>query len=164
MLLVVSITFFITSVPIVTLQTIERTFKSNYSLNHFNILKGIFLALQYLNHSINFFLYAVTGKTFRREFFALFGFNTKNRKQNNKNNLNCKTKMINNRKKNAKKFTNSTVISEYSIDNNVPNRISIKQNETNDLQQQQQQVFERTTLKTGNMCSPSLASIFLGNN
>ena len=69
MLLVVSITFFITSVPIVTLQTIERNYQQ---ISNLVVLKGIFLALQYLNHSINFFLYAVTGKTFRKEFLALF--------------------------------------------------------------------------------------------
>lgn len=69
MLLVVSITFFITSVPIVTLQTIERNYQQ---FSNLVVLKGIFLALQYLNHSINFFLYAVTGKTFRKEFLALF--------------------------------------------------------------------------------------------
>ena len=68
-LLVVSITFFITSVPIVTLQTIERNYQQ---ISNLVVLKGIFLALQYLNHSINFFLYAVTGKTFRKEFLALF--------------------------------------------------------------------------------------------
>ncbi|CAF0766852.1 unnamed protein product [Brachionus calyciflorus] len=71
MLLVVSVTFFITSTPIVTLQTIEQ---ASFVSKQFdlNLIRGIFLVLQYLNHSCNFFLYAVTGKTFRREFFALF--------------------------------------------------------------------------------------------
>lgn len=71
MLLVVSTTFLITSTPIVTLQTVELVGGLNNS-NLLNIIKGIFLSLQYLNHSINFFLYAVTGKTFRREFLAMF--------------------------------------------------------------------------------------------
>jgi len=68
MLLVVSITFFVTSVPIVTLQTLERNYQQ---ISNLVVLKGIFLALQYLNHSINFFLYAVTGKTFRKEFLKI---------------------------------------------------------------------------------------------
>lgn len=70
MLLVVSTTFLITSTPIVTLQTVELVggLTNSFLLN---IIKGVFLSLQYLNHSINFFLYAVTGKTFRREFLAM---------------------------------------------------------------------------------------------
>jgi hypothetical protein len=68
MLLFVSLTFFITSTPIVTLQTIELA----GLVQNTTYIKGFFLVLQYLNHSANFFLYAVTGKTFRREFFALF--------------------------------------------------------------------------------------------
>jgi hypothetical protein len=66
MLLVISLTFFITSVPIVTLQTIDLAgmIDKTYSLS---VIKGIFLCLQYLNHSLNFFLYAISGKTFRGE-------------------------------------------------------------------------------------------------
>ncbi|RNA34905.1 FMRFamide receptor-like [Brachionus plicatilis] len=71
MLLVISLTFFVTSTPIVTLQTIEQAGLVSQS-RALVITRGIFIVLQYLNHSINFFLYAVTGKTFRREFFALF--------------------------------------------------------------------------------------------
>lgn len=71
MLLVVSTTFLITSTPIVTLQTIELAGQLAPSQT-LTILKGVFLSLQYLNHSVNFFLYAVTGKTFRKEFFNLF--------------------------------------------------------------------------------------------
>jgi hypothetical protein len=71
MLLMVSMTFFITSTPIVTLQTVEQA-KLVAPFHYLYIVRGVFLALQYLNHSVNFFLYAVTGKTFRREFFALF--------------------------------------------------------------------------------------------
>lgn len=71
MLLVVSMTFFITSTPIVILQTVEQAGVVSNS-KALIVIRGIFLILQYMNHSINFFLYAVTGKTFRREFFALF--------------------------------------------------------------------------------------------
>ena len=71
MLLVVSVTFFLTSVPIVTLQMIEYANLVASTVAVFRV-RGVFLSLQYLNHSINFFLYAVTGKTFRKEFFALF--------------------------------------------------------------------------------------------
>lgn len=71
MLLVVSTTFLITSTPIVTLQTVELVGGLTASPT-LSIIKGVFLSLQYLNHSINFFLYAVTGKTFRREFLAMF--------------------------------------------------------------------------------------------
>ena len=71
MLITVSITFCVTSMPIVALQTIEQVvgIEQSHSLI---IIKGFFLVLQYLNHSINFFLYAITGKTFRREFLSLF--------------------------------------------------------------------------------------------
>jgi hypothetical protein len=71
MLLLVSLTFFVTSTPIVTLQTVEQA-KLVAPSNYLFIVRGVFLILQYLNHSANFFLYAVTGKTFRKEFFALF--------------------------------------------------------------------------------------------
>lgn len=88
MLLLVSITFLITSMPIVTLQFLEQAQLVPQS-KFISIVRGLFLILQYLNHSANFFLYAgktqtneaqyesnlqffqVTGKTFRKEFFAL---------------------------------------------------------------------------------------------
>lgn len=54
MLLVVSMTFFLTSTPIVTLQTIEQAGLLPNS-RALIIIRGIFLILQYLNHSINFF-------------------------------------------------------------------------------------------------------------
>ena len=73
MLLVVSITFFITSTPLVTLQMLDLNKVLSASFyTYLPVVKAVFLMLQYLNHSINFFLYAVTGKTFRREFYALF--------------------------------------------------------------------------------------------
>ena len=71
MLITVSITFCVTSMPIVALQTIEQVVGIEQSPSLI-IIKGFFLVLQYLNHSINFFLYAITGKTFRREFLSLF--------------------------------------------------------------------------------------------
>jgi len=54
----------------VTLQTIEHAgyISDSYEIH---LIRGIFLFLQYVNHSCNFFLYAITGKTFRREFIAL---------------------------------------------------------------------------------------------
>lgn len=71
MLIAVSITFCITSMPIVMLQSIEQAGLIDPNRN-LSVLRGFFLGLQYLNHSINFFLYAITGKAFRREFMALF--------------------------------------------------------------------------------------------
>ena len=72
MLITVSITFCVTSMPIVTLQSIEQADIIESSMENISMLRGFFLVLQYLNHSINFFLYAITGKMFRREFIALF--------------------------------------------------------------------------------------------
>lgn len=72
MLITVSITFCVTSMPIVTLQSIEQAGIIESSTKSISVLRGFFLVLQYLNHSINFFLYAITGKMFRREFIALF--------------------------------------------------------------------------------------------
>ena len=71
MLLMVSITFCLTSTPIVILQYLQLAgfFTESYEIY---VIKGIFLSLQYLNHSVNFFLYAVTGKSFRREFYDMF--------------------------------------------------------------------------------------------
>ena len=103
MLLLVSLTFFITSTPIVTLQTVEQAHLINSS-KYLHILRGIFLILQYLNHSANFFLYAVTGKTFRREFFALFKpckKNINNSKRFNNKNLLSTTKQVHNNKKSS---------------------------------------------------------------
>jgi hypothetical protein len=102
MLLVVSITFFVTSVPIVTLQTIERNYQQ---ISNLVVLKGIFLALQYLNHSINFFLYAVTGKTFRKEFLALFVFVKENNHRNDFSSI-----RVNKNKISKKKELNDTIL------------------------------------------------------
>jgi hypothetical protein len=82
MLLVISITFITTSLPIVTLQNVEQHFKLNSS-HELNMLRGVFLVLQYLNHSMNFFLYAVTGKSFRKEFYSLFDVCKKNKNSGN---------------------------------------------------------------------------------
>nr|QVK45795.1 G protein-coupled receptor [Proales similis] len=71
MLLVVSMTFLVTSMPIVTLQTIELTGRLEQSTT-LTVIRGIFLSLQYLNHSINFFLYGIFCTRFRREFLDLF--------------------------------------------------------------------------------------------
>lgn len=92
MLLVISITFITTSLPIVTLQNIEEHFNMRdvNTRELVNLIRGVFLALQYLNHSINFFLYAVTGKSFRKEFYSLFDVCCK---KNNPSNF--QQKMIN---------------------------------------------------------------------
>ena len=67
MLLVVSITFVVVTMPIVTIEQIKL------QKDIMNFLRAICLTLQYINHSCNFFLYALTGKTFRKELIALFG-------------------------------------------------------------------------------------------
>lgn len=74
MLLVVSITFCILSSPLVILQILETHFSIRNRENEFtvDILKAIFVILQYSNHCINFFLYAITGEIFRRELCGLF--------------------------------------------------------------------------------------------
>ncbi len=135
MLLVVSMTFFITSMPIVTLQTIEQANLIQKSRT-LSIIRGIFLVLQYMNHSINFFLYAVTGKTFRREFFALFEpckkrLGLENKKKGCQSNLNKKNNVyINNNNINRIRATNQK---KNYLDNNSSNikNNSIKLNQTN---------------------------------
>jgi hypothetical protein len=67
MLLVVSMTFCILSTPLVLLQILE---KANIG-SRYVAFYSICLLLQYFNHSINFFLYVISGKLFRREFIAL---------------------------------------------------------------------------------------------
>ena len=131
MLLVVSMTFFITSMPIVTLQTIEQANLIQKSTT-LSIIRGIFLVLQYMNHSINFFLYAVTGKTFRREFFALFepckkrlGYD--NKKKGCQNNLNKKNVYINNNN-NINRIRGAVNQRKQNLDKNNTN---IKLNQTN---------------------------------
>ena len=84
MLLVISITFLTTSLPIVTLQQIQSHYRLPESRT-IDLIKGVFLVLQYLNHSINFFLYAVTGKSFRKEFFSLFDACLCNKKRKSQN-------------------------------------------------------------------------------
>jgi hypothetical protein len=74
----VDISFLLFTMPIVVLQLIIQTsqyydkeefstemrFKNN---NYKDLLKSIFEILQYLNHSLSFFLYCLSGETFRTE-------------------------------------------------------------------------------------------------
>ena len=55
MLLVVSVTFCILSTPVVILQVFDRTSPGSTSMFFYNIC----INLQYVNHSINFFLYGI---------------------------------------------------------------------------------------------------------
>ena len=82
MIFLINISFSILTMPIVILQIIHQqkindmietifTEKSTQTFeekeNIFNLLKAIFELLQFLNHSVNFFLYCLSGTTFRRE-------------------------------------------------------------------------------------------------
>ena len=82
MLFLINISFSILTMPIVILQIINHLKQSNtFGLmlteehaqireeneDFFNLLKAFFELLQYLNHSINFVLYCLSGATFRRE-------------------------------------------------------------------------------------------------
>jgi hypothetical protein len=86
-LFLVSISFFMMTMPMVVLQIIEAEYffqiadlkfqndtliynhilKLNQEIDYFDLLKSIAELLQYLNHSINFILYVISGKTFRNE-------------------------------------------------------------------------------------------------
>lgn len=128
MLLVISLTFFITSTPIVTLQTIEQAGLVSQS-RALAITRGIFIVLQYLNHSINFFLYAVTGKTFRREFFALFKSSSR-KKPILMSNAHLNTSY------NNKTLSKNSIFNQYSINQQNFNRKKLLLNKKNnsDLQ------------------------------
>jgi len=71
MLLVVSITFCILSTPLLVLQILEQAKIVQRTVVLLRI-NAVCLFLQYSNHTVNFFLYAVTGKIFRRELVGLF--------------------------------------------------------------------------------------------
>jgi hypothetical protein len=85
----INISFFLLTMPIVVLQIVNQAYintkiknlttldqekrsdiidKDEISQEHlFDLLKALFEFLQYLNHSINFFLYCFSGQTFRTE-------------------------------------------------------------------------------------------------
>ncbi|CAF3327467.1 unnamed protein product [Rotaria sp. Silwood1] len=73
MLLAVTFFFLLSSFPMVCLQIYTNIHKNN-QYQHFAqfYLKPLCETLQYSNHCINFFLYAITGKAFRHELKRLF--------------------------------------------------------------------------------------------
>lgn len=72
MLLSVSIAFCIFSAPMSLMQIVQSISKPGYNETPLAIGKAIAELCQYINHSCNFFLYALTGRIFRREFVRLF--------------------------------------------------------------------------------------------
>lgn len=72
MLLSVSIAFCIFSAPMSLMQIVQSISKPSENEVPLAIGKAIAELCQYVNHSSNFFLYALTGRTFRREFVRLF--------------------------------------------------------------------------------------------
>ncbi len=105
LIILLNISFFLLTMPVVILQLlIQSEINKKVSLNDCNknaewstrrnnkydaLLKSIFEILQYLNHSLNFLFYCLSGKTFRDETkkFFLNNFNClcllKNRSRNN---------------------------------------------------------------------------------
>jgi hypothetical protein len=103
-LFLVSISFFMMTMPMVVLQIIEaeyffkivdlkfqndtllynHIFKLNQEIYYFDLLKSIAELLQYLNHSINFILYVISGKTFRNETKTFLSRLTRKTKKENK--------------------------------------------------------------------------------
>jgi hypothetical protein len=72
MLLSVSIAFCVFSAPMSLMQIVQSIVKPGYHETPLAIGKAIAELCQYVNHSCNFFLYALTGRIFRREFVRLF--------------------------------------------------------------------------------------------
>ncbi|CAF3401014.1 unnamed protein product [Rotaria sp. Silwood1] len=72
MLLSVSIAFCVFSAPMSLMQIVQSIAKPGYHETPLAIGKAIAELCQYINHSCNFFLYALTGRIFRREFVRLF--------------------------------------------------------------------------------------------
>ena len=72
MLLSVSIAFCVFSAPMSLMQIVQSIAKPDYHETPLAIGKAIAELCQYVNHSCNFFLYALTGRIFRREFVRLF--------------------------------------------------------------------------------------------
>ncbi|UJR21666.1 hypothetical protein I4U23_024743 [Adineta vaga] len=72
MLLSVSIAFCIFSAPMSLMQIIQSITKPDHDHTSLAIGKAIAELCQYVNHSCSFFLYALTGRVFRREFVRLF--------------------------------------------------------------------------------------------
>ena len=72
MLLSVSIAFCVFSAPMSLMQIIQSVSKPGHNEIPLAIGKAVAELCQYINHSCNFFLYALTGRIFRREFLRLF--------------------------------------------------------------------------------------------
>ena len=72
MLLSVSIAFCIFSAPMSLMQIVQSVSKPGSYEIPLAIGKAVAELCQYINHSCNFFLYALTGRVFRREFVRLF--------------------------------------------------------------------------------------------
>ena len=72
MLLSVSIAFCFFSAPMSLMQIVQSISKPGSNETALAIAKAIAELCQYVNHSCNFFLYALTGRVFRREFVRLF--------------------------------------------------------------------------------------------
>lgn len=63
LVLLINVSFFAFTMPIVILQIVDLF----NVVGHQNLLKEVAELLQYLNHSVNFFLYILSGKQFRNE-------------------------------------------------------------------------------------------------
>lgn len=72
MLLSVSIAFCVFSAPMSLMQIVQSIAEPGYHETPLAIGKAVAELCQYINHSCNFFLYALTGRVFRREFVRLF--------------------------------------------------------------------------------------------
>ena len=72
MLLSVSIAFCVFSAPMSLMQILQSIIEFGRYETALAVGKAIAELCQYINHSCNFFLYALTGRIFRREFVRLF--------------------------------------------------------------------------------------------
>ena len=72
MLLSVSIAFCVFSAPMSLMQIVQSIVTPDYYDLPLAIGKAVAELCQYINHSCNFFLYALTGRIFRRELIRLF--------------------------------------------------------------------------------------------
>ncbi|OWF47147.1 Thyrotropin-releasing hormone receptor [Mizuhopecten yessoensis] len=74
MLLLVSFTFLLTTLPmnIILIMTKSWNEQNQQQRADFFLAKTVTELLMYLNHTINFFLYCITGRKFRRQIFLLF--------------------------------------------------------------------------------------------
>ncbi|XP_060071610.1 growth hormone secretagogue receptor type 1-like [Ylistrum balloti] len=76
MLLMVSFTFLLTTLPmnIILIMTKSWNEQNQQQKAAFYLAKTVSELLMYLNHTINFFLYCISGRKFRRQIFSLFSF------------------------------------------------------------------------------------------